>query len=130
VIVLDASSAIEWLLQTPTGRLIEKRIYSRNPSLHTIHLFDLEVAQLLGRLVREKTITEQRAREALQDLIDLRITRYPHVLLLPRVWQLRPSLSAYDAGYIALAELLGAPLVTGDRKLAAASGHAATVEVF
>jgi len=50
-------------------------------------------------------------------------------LLLPRVWQLRHNLTAYDAIYVALAELLNAPLVTRDRKIGTASGHHAQVEV-
>ena len=57
------------------------------------------------------------------------ITRYRHDLLLSRVWELRHNLSAYDAAYVALAEVLGVPLVTRDRRLARAWGHRAKVEV-
>ncbi len=71
-----------------------------------------------------------RADEAVRDLLDLRITRYPHVVLLPRIWQLRHNLSAYDAAYIVLAEKLRAALVTRDGRLASASGHAAAIELF
>lgn len=130
MIVLDASAAIDWLLQTAAGRLIEQRIYAHNDTLHSVHLLDLEFAQVLRRLVREKTLSTRRAGEAMEDLIDLRITRYAPVLLLDRIWQLRQNLSAYDAAYVALAEALKAPLITRDRKLAAAPGHAAAVEVF
>jgi len=130
VIVLDASAAIDWLLQTPAGQLIEKRIFARNESLHAPHLIDLEVMQVLRGLAREGTISERRADEALRDLIDLRITRYPHFVLLPRICKYRSNLSAYAAAYIVLAEELAAPLVTRDARLAGASGHAAKVEVF
>jgi predicted nucleic acid-binding protein len=130
VIVLDASAAVDWLLQTPAGQLIEKRIYSRNESLHAPHLLDLEVTQVLRRLVREGTISERRADEAIRDLIDLRITRYPHFVLLPTIWKYRENLSAYDAACIVLAELLRAPLLTRDGRLAGASAHGARVEVF
>jgi predicted nucleic acid-binding protein len=128
--VLDASAAIDWLLQTSAGQRIEKRIFSRNESLHAPYLIDLEIAQVLRRLVREGTITARRADEAIDDLLDLRLTRYPHSLLVPRIWRLRQNLSAYDAAYVVLAEQLGAILLTRDRGLASAPGHAALVEVF
>jgi predicted nucleic acid-binding protein len=130
MIVLDASAAIDWLLQTSAGQHIEKRIYSRGETLHAPHLLDLEVTQVLRRLALQRVISAHRADEAVRDLLDLRITRYPHQVLLPRIWQLRHNLSAYDAAYIVLAENLRAPLVTRDARLASASGHAAPVEVF
>ena len=130
MIVLDASAAIDWLLQTPAGHRIEKRIYSRNETLHTPHLLDLEVAQVLRHVVRQGVVSVHRAKEAVRDLLDLRITRYPHFVLLPRVWQLRRNFSAYDAAYIALAEKLGAVLVTRNGRIASASGHAASTELF
>jgi predicted nucleic acid-binding protein len=130
MIVLDASAAVEWLLQTSAGHLIEKRLYSVRESLHAPHLLDIEVTQVLRRLVREGTVPENRADEAVRDLLDLQITRYPHFVLLPRIWQLRHNFSAYDAAYVVLAEKLGAPLVTRDGRLAAAPGHAALIELF
>jgi predicted nucleic acid-binding protein len=130
VIVLDASAAIDWLLQTAAGQRIERRIYSHNESLHAPHLLDLEVGQVLRRLMREGSVSTDRADRAIEDLLDLRITRYPHFILLPRIWQLRHNLSAYDAAYIVLAEKLGARLVTRDSRLASASGHAAPIELF
>jgi predicted nucleic acid-binding protein len=130
VIVIDASAAVDWLLQTSAGQRIEKRIYSHNESLHTPHLLDLEVAQVLRRLVREGTVSAHRANEAIQDLLDLRITRYPHFVLPPRIWQVRHNLSAYDAAYVVLAENLGATLVTRDARLASASGNAAPIALF
>jgi predicted nucleic acid-binding protein len=130
VIVLDASAAVEWLLQTSAGRQIESRIYARGESLHAPHLLDLEVTQVLRRLVREATVSAQRADQAINDLSDLRVTRYPHFLLLPRIWRLRHNFSAYDAAYIALAENLRATLLTRDGRLAAASGHSINIELF
>ena len=130
MIVLDASAAVEWLLQTSAGQRIEKRLYSVKQSLHAPHLFDIEVTQVLRRLVREGTVSGKRVDGAVQDLLDLRITRYPHFVLLPRIWQLRHNLSAYDAAYVVLAEKLGASLVTRDGHLAAAPGHAAIIELF
>jgi predicted nucleic acid-binding protein len=129
VIVLDASAAVDWLVQTAAAHRIENRIFSRNQSLHAPELLDLEVAQVLRRLVREGALSASRAEAAIQDLLDLRITRYPHSVLLPRIWQLRHNLSAYDAAYVVLAEKLGATLLTRDARLASAAGHSATVEV-
>jgi predicted nucleic acid-binding protein len=129
VIVLDPSAAIEWLLQSPTGIKIDRRIFSRSESLHAPHLLDIEVVQVLRRYVREKMITAQRGQEALEDLAGLRLDRYPHDFLIPRVWELRATLTAYDAVYVALAELLDAPLLTCDGGIASASGHSAKVEV-
>ncbi len=130
MIVLDASAAVDWLLQTSAGQSIEKRIYSRRETLHAPHLLDLEVTQVLRRLALQQVVPVVRASEAVRDLLDLRMTRYPHLVLLPRIWQLRHNLSAYDAAYIALAEKFGAALVTRDGRLASCSGHAAAVELF
>ena len=130
MIVLDASAAVDWLLQTPAGQRIEQRIYARKETLHTVDLLDVEFAQVLRRLVREGTLTRKRAEEAIEDLLALRVTRYAPVLLLNRIWQLRENLSAYDAAYVALAEALKAPLITRDLRIAAAPGHGATTEVF
>jgi predicted nucleic acid-binding protein len=130
VIVLDASAAVDWLLQTSAGQSIEKRIYSRNETLHAPYLFDLEITQVLRRLALQGVISVNRADDAVRDLLDLRVSRYPHLVLLPRIWQLRHNFSAYDAAYIVLAEKLGAALVTRDARLASASAHAAPVELF
>jgi predicted nucleic acid-binding protein len=130
MIVLDASAAVEWLLQTTAGQRIENRIYSKSETLHSPQLLDLETVQVLRRLVLKKVVTESRADEAIRDLVDLRMHRYPHLPLLGRIWELRHTLSSYDAAYIVLAETLGAPLITRDGKLASASGHRAVVELF
>jgi predicted nucleic acid-binding protein len=130
VIVLDASAAIDWLLQTAAGQRIEMRIYARGESLHAPHLLDLEVVQVLRRLVREAAVSAQRADQALRDLLDLRVSRYPHFVFLPEVWQLRHNLSAYDAVYVALAQKIDATLITRDARLASASVRGVRVELF
>ena len=130
MIVLDASAAIEWLLRTQTGIKIDKRIFSPQVPLHAPHLLDVEVAQVLRRYVRDKAITARRGQEALEDLGDLPLNRYPHDFLIPRVWELRATLTAYDAIYVALAELLDAPLLTCDGRIASAPGHHANVDLI
>jgi predicted nucleic acid-binding protein len=130
MIVLDASAAVDWILRTPAGMRIEERLYSGDESLHAPHLLDLEVTQVLRRLARQGIIGGSRAEQAIRDLLDLRIHRYPHFVFLTRIWQLRNNLSAYDAAYVVLAQELKATLVTRDGRLVSASGNAAKVEVF
>ena len=130
MIVLDASAAVDWLLRTPAGLQVEKRIYARSESLHCPHLMDLEIAQVLRRLVRESVISSYRAQEAIEDLLDLRITRYPHWIFLPEIWRYRHNLSAYDSAYVVLAERLGATLITRDNRLASALAATVSIEVF
>jgi predicted nucleic acid-binding protein len=129
VIVLDASAAIEFLLRTPSGIAIGRRILSSGETLHAPHLIDVEVCQVLRRCVTAGDITKRRAEEALQDLVDLRLRRYPHAPFLHRVWKVRGNLTAYDALYVALAEMLDATLLTRDGKIAAAPGHRARVQL-
>ena len=128
--MLDASAAIDWLLQTAAGKQIETRIYSRGESLHAPHLLDLEVAQVLRRLVREGAVSGPRAEQAIQDLFDLRVTRYPHFIFLPHIWRIRDNFSAYDAAYVALADKLGATLITRDTRLASAAARLLSIELF
>ena len=130
MIVLDASAAVDWLLQTSVGQRIESRIYSQGETLHAPHLFDLEVAQVLRRLVQQRVLSASRADEAISDLLDLRISRYPHFVLLPQIWQYRHHLSAYDGAYVVLAERLGATLLTRDQRIAASPGHSAKIELY
>jgi predicted nucleic acid-binding protein len=130
VIVLDASAAIEWLFRSPSGIKIDKRLFSSGMTIHVPHLLDVEVVQVLRRYLREKMIEVRRAEEALQDFADLPLQRYPHDFLMPRVWELRATLTAYDALYVALAEVLDAPLLSCDKGIAAASGHCAFVEII
>jgi predicted nucleic acid-binding protein len=129
VIVVDASAALEALLRTPVAGAVEARLFAPGETLHAPHLIDLEVAQVLRRFAAAGEMAPERGRIALADFADFAIHRYPHSILLPRIWALRGSLTAYDAAYVALAEALDAPLVTRDRKLAAAGGHDARVEL-
>jgi predicted nucleic acid-binding protein len=129
MIVVDASAILEILLRTPAAEAVEKRVLDSGETLHAPHLIDVEVAQVLRRYAAAGEIHAARGRAALADLSDLPMRRYPHGFLLSRAWELRNNLTAYDAVYVALAEALDATLVTGDRRLAAAPGHRARVEV-
>ena len=130
MIVVDASAVLEVLLQTPAAPAVSDRFFGRGDSLHAPHLLDVEVAQVLRRYAAAREFDERRGREALEDLRDFPLTRYPHDILLERVWALRHQLTAYDAVYIALAEALRAPLVTRDRRLASSHGHRAKIELI
>ena len=130
MIVLDASATVDVLLRLgEQAEWVEARV-AEAASLHAPHLIDYEVvAALRGRTLAGK-VSAARGASALQDYLDLPLRRYPAAHLLKRIWQLRPNLSSYDAAYIALAEALGAPLVTTDGRLARASGHRAAIESF
>ena len=104
------------------GDWARSRIRSQS-LLHAPHLIDFEVVSAL-RAFQDR----RRVSAALQDFAALRLSRYPGAGLLSRIWELRGHVSAYDASYVALAEMLGLPLVTTDRRLARAGGHRATVE--
>jgi predicted nucleic acid-binding protein len=129
VIVVDTSVLVEVLLRMPRAEVIEARLFAPGETLHAPHLLDVEVAQVVRRYAANGDISADQGRLALADLVDLPLRRYPQKLLLPRIWDLRNNLSAYDAAYVALAEVLDAPLLTRDRRLAGAPGHRATIEV-
>ncbi len=129
MIVVDASVVIEALLRTPAGEAISARLFDPRESLHVPHLLDVEVAQVMRRYAATGEIDGHRGTEALADLSDLPLRRYPHDFLLPRVWELRNNVTAYDAVYVALAEALDAPLLTRDQRLARAAGHRARIEL-
>ena len=104
MIVVDASAVIEVLLSTPTGNRMAERFFDPDETLHTPHLLDVEVAQVLRRYTRTGELDAARGLQALEDLADFPLTRYPHDLFLLRIWELRHNVTAYDAVYIALAE--------------------------
>jgi len=95
------------------------------------HLIDSEVTNALRRLVGQGFLTDEQGSLALEGFIRLGLTRFPADWLRPRMWALRHNLSAYDATYLALAELVGATsLLTTDARLAAAPGPRCRVDVL
>ncbi|HEY4943022.1 MAG TPA: type II toxin-antitoxin system VapC family toxin [Rhizomicrobium sp.] len=125
MIVLDASVAIEILLHTSVG--IRSANALTDEDVHAPHLLDLEFTQALRRLTFSSDLDENMAELALDELSVWRIERHAHTDFLRRIWQLRHSVSAYDACYVALAEELGAPLMTCDAKLSRSRGHRAKI---
>src|SRR5262249_30802718 len=130
MIVADASAVAEVLLRRQTADAIAARLFNSGLALHVPHLLDVEVAHVIRRHAAGGKIVAERGRELMTDLVELPIQRHAHDWLLPRVWELRHNLTAYDAVYVALAEALDAPLVTRDARLVAATNHSAKVEVM
>jgi predicted nucleic acid-binding protein len=114
LIVIDASALLELLLRTARADRVASRALAPEERLHAPHLLDVEIAQALRRL----------------DHSALVVDRHGHYDLLPRIWQLRESITAYDAAYVALAEVLDAPLLTCDAKLGNSHGHRARLELL
>jgi predicted nucleic acid-binding protein len=126
VIVADASVIVDLVLWRGDAAALADLLLGEEPVVAPA-LLDLEVAQVLRRWNRSGELEDQRAQQAVLDLLDLPVARQPHDLFLDRVWTLRHNLTAYDAAYLALAELVDARLVTFDRGLAEVA--AKTVEV-
>jgi len=121
MLVIDASAVTELVLGRPAGEVVGGHLADHGFRLHAPHLVDVEVLSALRRIVSSGEATAIRAGEAIADLLDLPIERYPHDILVPRVWQLRENFSAYDASYVALAEVVAdepVPLLTADARLA------------
>ena len=101
----------------------------RGEKLAAPELIDLEVTSVLRGRLAGGHIDLRRAELALDDLSDVPLTRVPHRRLIARCWELRSNLTVYDAAYVALAEALDATLVTGDARLARATGPRCPIEV-
>jgi predicted nucleic acid-binding protein len=92
-------------------------------------LVDVETVSVLRRRWRAEDLTARRFRAALGDLESLPIVRYPTLRLMSRAYELRATVTAYDAAYVALAERLACPLVTADQRLAREPGPRCAFEV-
>jgi len=128
--VLDASAVVQLLLGLPGWDLVARRLRYLDASAHAPHLVLVEAAQAIRRHERSGGVTASFGAAAMSDLADLDLTLHEHDWLLPRVWELRSNLTAYDAAYVALAESLDAPLLTFDARLARATGHHAVIELL
>ncbi len=129
MIVVDASVLVTALVDDETSGEAYRGRLAVDPDLHAPAVIDLEVIAAVRRLARG-TLAVDRADQAVADLADLGIQRYLHLVLMPRIWELRHNLTPYDAAYVALAEILGAPLLTADVRLSKAPGLRCEVEVL
>lgn len=129
MIVADASVIAEALIRPGESRSIQDRLLDPDEHVHAPYLLDIEVAQVLRRFIRCGDIGADLGEAIISDLMIFPMERHSHDLLLPRIWELRDNLTAYDAAYVALAELLDAPLLTRDARLARAAGHRAKIEL-
>ncbi len=112
----------------PDGERVRVRL--RGEHLAAPELIDLEVLSVLRRSERVGALNTRRAALAVRDLRDLPLDRAPHLPLVRRCWELRGNVTAYDAAYVALAETLGVPLLTADRRLAASPGLSCAIELL
>lgn len=111
----------------PVGDRCRRRL--KHEELGAPELLDLEVISVYRRLLARGGIDLRRASLAIHDLMDLPLQRFPHRWFLPRCWDLRENLTAYDAAYVALAEALDTVLITADARLSRAPGLRCQVEV-
>jgi predicted nucleic acid-binding protein len=121
VIVVDASILATALGDDAAdGDAVRARL--RGETLAAPEVIDVEALSVLRRQTAAGSLDARRAELAITDLLDLPLRRVPHRPLLRRCWELRANLTVYDAAYVALAETLGVPLLTADRRLAHAPG--------
>ena len=129
MIVIDASVLANVLGDDgPDGAVARDAI--RGEQVAAPDLVDVETVSVLRRRWLAGDLTLPRFRRALEDLTDLPIARHPVLPLMPRAFELRTNVTPYDAAYIGLAEVLGCPLLTGDKRLAAAPGPRCAVRLL
>lgn len=112
---------MEYILRTELAVSVERTVRASDADLHVPALCDVEVAAGLRRGLLRGALTEERLAQAVEDYLDLPLTRHGHQQLLSRILNLRENFSAYDATYVALAEQLSAELLTADEGLAQAA---------
>lgn len=129
MIIIDASLAASVMINPADGAALSDRIEAGAGALAAPEILDLEILQVVRRYVRHGG-DAQRVAQGFQTLDDLRIERFAHASLRGRIWELRDNITAYDAAYFALAEVLDVPLWTRDAKFADVPGSTAFIEII
>ena len=129
MIVVDASALVDLALNSPAGRSVAQHLLESRGAVHAPSFVLVEVASALRRLEGRHVIEPGRAIESLTAVRALAMTVHDPAPFLTRMWALRHAVTSYDAVYVALAESLGAPLLTGDARLARSHGHTAQVRL-
>ncbi len=128
MLVVDASCLYEVVADTPDGEAVREAL-AADQMQAAPHLVDAEVLGVIRRRHLAGDLDETAAHQAVEDLRTWPARRYDHRLLVTRAWELRPNVRTWDAFYVALAEVLGADLLTRDRRLAAATGPTCRIAV-
>jgi predicted nucleic acid-binding protein len=128
--VIDASVlAAFYAADDPRRHQVTQRLTAGHALFAPAHL-DAEIVSALRGMARRSPMLQRTAPDALRHLVGFPIRRMPLAPLLERMWQLRDTVTPYDAAYVALAERLDGPLITCDGKLATASGTQCTFDLI
>lgn len=130
MIVVDASVVANALADDGSDGGVARARLTAGDDLVAPDLVDVETVAVLRKRWMAGDLSRNRFSAAIDDLKDLDLVRYPALPLMRRAFELRDNVTAYDAVYVALAERLDCPLVTADRRLAAAPGITCSVEVL
>lgn len=126
--VIDSSALLELFTGASPDPRLRRRALTQTAGAP--ELVDIEVANGLRRMVVRGLLSSSVALAVFRDIRDTPVSRAPHCSLLERIWELRDSITPYDAAYVALAEHLAVPLVTCDGRLARSNGHDAEIELY
>lgn len=131
MIVVDASVVVDFLLDlSADADLVRERLAHEDSTWSAPELMDAEVAHAIRRRVLRGELSSTDGVSALADLVALQVERHSHLPLLRRAFDLRDNATIYDALYLALAEALGARLLTRDARLAHIPGVDTQIEVI
>lgn len=128
-LVVDASVLVTALGEGGSSGAVAREALRGRDDLHAPHLIDVEVTNALRGMMRRGVLKASAAGDVLAAALVFPLTRWGLLGLMPRAWELRDTISSYDAAYVALAEALDAELLTFDARLEKSSGHLCRVRV-